>query len=193
MASRLNVLFRNAPRQFLERTVVFTEALYEPECQAPLRTRGINFYDLEPMGPHARLTVLAGLHLYQDATISGYFLPAGGAVYLPATDGPHQFAFLTSFLNARLWVAREGPELIRLFHDESGVGDLPRSMLAPTEAMSDGISFSTCVQTHLPGTLQATALLYKPPGEVWRLLVQQIVGVPERELVFRVVERPLRY
>ena len=192
MASHLNLLLSNSPLPFMERTVLVTEGLNEPSMARLLRTKRINFFDLEPDGRKANLRVFEGLHQYADTPIGGYYLDAGGTVVLPAGNTSCQFCFLRTFSNCRLYATREGESLIRLYQEQQ-LGGGSASGVAHTGDMLDEVSWSECLQRDIVGPLRATALLHKPPLERWSLLVQQIVGVEGRELVHRVVRRPLQY
>jgi len=192
MASHLNLLLSNSPLPFMERTVLVTEGLNEPSMARLLRTKTINFFDLEPDGRKANLRVFEGLHQYADTPIGGYYLDAGGTVVLPAGNTSCQFCFLRTFSNSRLYVAREGDSLLRIYQEQQ-LGGGSASAVGHTGNMLDEVSWCECLQRDVVGPVQANALLYKRQSEPWSLLVQQIVGVEGRELVHRVVQRPLQY
>ena len=192
MASQLNLLLANSPAPFLERTVLVMDGLSEPSAARLLRTKTVNFFDLEAEDRKAKIRVFAGLHQYTDTPLRGYYLDAGGTVVLPMHEAPCQFCFLRTFSNCRLYATREGESLIRLYQEQQ-LGGGSASAVAHTGDMLDEVSWSECLQRDIVGPLRATALLHKPPLERWSLLVQQIVGVEGRELVHRVVRRPLQY
>jgi hypothetical protein len=192
MASYLNLLLANSPVPFLERTVLVMSGSDEPTSARLLRTKTVNFFDLESEGRKAKLRVLDGLHQYTDMPLRGYYLNAGGMVVLPMHDAPSQFCFLRTFSNSRLHVTREGDSLLRIYHEQQ-LGGGSASAVGHTDNMLDEISSRECLLPDVVGPVQGNALIYKPQAGRWSLLVQQIVGVEGRELVHRVVQRPLQY
>jgi hypothetical protein len=192
MASHLNLLLANSPAPFLERTVLVMDGLNEPSAARLLRTKTVNFFDLEAEGRKAKIRVFAGLRQYTDAPLHGYYLDAGGTAVLPMREDLCQFCFLRTFSNSRLYVAREGASLLRIYQEQL-LGGGSASAVGHTGNMLDEISWCDCLQRDVVGPVQGNALLYKRQSEPWSLLVQQIVGVEGRELVHRVVHRPLQY
>ena len=118
MASQLNLLLANSPAPFLERMVLVMDGLDEPLAARLLRTKTVNFFDLEAEGRKAKIRVFAGLHQYTDTPLHGYYLDAGGTAVLPMRQNLCQFCFLRTFSNSRLYVAREG----------EGTGNQPRTL-----------------------------------------------------------------
>jgi len=192
MASHLNLLLANSPLPFLERTVLVTEGLSEPSSARLLRTKAVNFFDLEPEGRKAKVRIFEGLHQYADTPISGYYLDASGTVVLPAGEAAYQFCFLRTFSNSRLYVTREGDALLRIYQEQQ-LGGGSASAVARTDNMLDEISWHECLQRDIVGPVRGNALLHKPRSGRWTLIIQQIVGVVGSELVHRVVQRPLQY
>ena len=193
MAARLNQLFRTAPRQYLERTVLFLSSLCEWEYQPLLRTRIVNFFDLDPVGIHSRMIVLSGLHCYTDTPLSGYFLPPGGTVTLPTADGPHVFLFVRDFLNSAIHLSREGDEVIRLYHEEGISRSSMEHGFSHAANISQSIPFYEMIDENSLTPLRASALFYKPQGRPWRLMVQQIAGPEGCEVVLALREKDLDY
>lgn len=192
MSERLNLLFRAAPLAFMERVVFVTDSVGEGDGARQLWAKSINFFDLAPDGPKAQLRVIDGLHLYADTPLTGYFLPPGGAVTLPTTDTAHAFCFLRSFVNVTLYVVREGESLIRVFNEQQ-IEDGPVSaMVAAAGEELDRVHWKQCVNAQVLSPIQASALLWKPVGEPWTIITQQIVGVKGREFVYRATRRPLK-
>jgi hypothetical protein len=192
MSERLNLLFKAAPLAFLERVVFVTDTVGDQGAARQLWAKSVNFFDLHPDGPKAQLSVIDGLHLYSDAPLTGYFLAPGGSVTLPTTDGAHVFCFLRSFLNVTLYVVREGESLVRIFNQEQ-IEDGPVSaMVAAAGEELDRVHWKECVSTDVLSPIQANAVLWKPRGEPWTLIAQQLVGVKGREFVYRATARPLQ-
>jgi len=192
MSDRLNLLFRAAPLTFLQRVVFVTDTVSDRGAARTLWAKSINFFDLTADGPKAQLGVIDDLHLYSDAPLTGYYLPSGGAVTLPTTDTAHAFCFLRSFLNVTLYVVREGESLIRVFNQEQIENGPVSAMVAEAGEELDRVHWKQCVSTNVLSPIQASALLWKPIGEPWTLVTQQIVGVKGREFVYRATARPLK-
>jgi hypothetical protein len=191
MADRLNAQFRSDPEAFLDRYVLRTEMVSEQGSARMLRTRTINFFDLQHSGKTVALRVLRGLHLYADAPLSGYFLETDGIVMLPVTDGPHPFCFLHFFEGVTLRVFSDGKSLLRILHQqETPAGLAPRSVVAGGEPI-ETIRSTECLTLDIPAGIRAAAVLHKPLGGPWTLLVQQSVGVSGKEFVYRTLSRPL--
>ena len=192
MSERLNLLFRNAPQAFLNRVVLLTESVNEGDAARQLWAKSVNFFDFVPDGPKAQLRVLEGLHLYADTPITGYFLGRGGAVTLPTTDTAHVFCFLRSFLNVTLYVVREGESLIRVFNEEQMEDGPVSAMVAASGELLDRVHWKECVDQSVLSPIRASAVLWKPLGEPWTVITQQIVGVTGREFVYRTTARVLK-
>jgi hypothetical protein len=191
MANRLNAQFLASPLAFLDRYVLRTETVGKQTGARILRTRTINFFDLQHLGKNVALHVLEGLHRYADAPLSGYFLETDGIVMLPVSDGPHPFCFLHFFHGVTLRVFAEGEALVRILHQqETPAGVAPRSVAAGGEYI-DTIRSTDCLTLDIPAEIRAAAVLYKPLGEPWALLVQQSAGVLGSEFVYRTFKRPL--
>jgi hypothetical protein len=191
MAHRLNAQFRSSPQAFLDRYVLRTETVSEQSGTRMLRAKTISFFDLQPRGKTVALRVVPGLHAYADAPISGYFLETGGIVTLPIVDSPHSICFLHFFEGVKLQVFAEGDALLRILHQqETAPGLAPRSASADGELIYT-LSSTECLKLDIPAEIRAAAILHKPVGEPWILLVQQSVGVSGSEFVYRTVRRPL--
>jgi hypothetical protein len=193
VSSRLNQLFQYAPRQFLEKTVLFTDELTGPENTALMRNRIAHFVDLQPIKERASARVLAAQHLYSDATLTAYFVPIGGFAIVPKEDPPYRFVFLPEFAGCRLLVGSESEQLLR-FECEQGLGGpAPPPEFEPGSRYLDSFAYWDYTRGHLVGRIRATAVLVKERGEPWTVFMQQIVGTPGFEQVRLLFSRALRY
>jgi hypothetical protein len=193
MASRLNTRFISAPKQFLERTVLFSDGLLSEESTALSRNRLTHFFDLEPVKEQATLRVLAGQHLYvNDTHVTGYFVKPGSSTMVPKGDTSFRFVFLSEFTCCRLLVRNDGDEWLRLEMEENLVGRIP-----PAEGgdspYTDSFAYWDYTTGHLVGRIRGTAVLVKVIGEPWTFYMQQIVGTAGFEQVRLLFSRPLRY
>src|SRR5215472_13112123 len=102
MASRLNLRFRSAPRQFLERTVLFTDELSSPSSLSLTRDKIAHHLDLQPLGERATARILTGLHEYSDAPLTSYFVRPGVPILIPKADPPYRFVFFPEFNDCRI-------------------------------------------------------------------------------------------
>src|ERR1700685_2304720 len=107
MASRLNLLFQTAPKQFLERTVLFTNELSSPESQVLTRHKQVHHIDLEPVLTRSSARVLPNINSYSDTPLTSYFVPGSGFALIPKEDPPFKFVFFPEFVGCRLLVRRE--------------------------------------------------------------------------------------
>lgn len=128
MAERLNHLFQTAPRQYLERIVLFTDALSSDESLAQMRNRSTHHIDLQPLKQRSRATLLSGLHQYRDAPLISYFVAPGNFTLIPKSDPPYRFVFLPEFACCRLLVQTEGADWLKLSVEEglAGTSSPPR-------------------------------------------------------------------
>lgn len=195
MASRLNIRFVSAPKQFLERTVVFSDGLLSTESTALTRNRLTHFFDLEPSKERASVRVLAGQHLYSDDThVTGYFVKPGSSTMVPKGDTPHQFVFLSEFTCCRLLVGNDGDDWLRLEMEENLVGRIPPAESASGSRFRDSFAYwDYTTGGDLVGRVRGTAVLVKQPAEPWTVYMQQIVGTPGFEQVRLLFSRQLRY
>jgi hypothetical protein len=189
MAFSLNHLFQSAPYEFLQRNVLFMDAL----STAQMRNKIAHCIDLEGSGRHARARVLAGLHLYhQDAPLVSYFVAPGTVAQIPREDPPYRFVFFPDFTRCRLLVSADGPSFLRLEVEENLAGSVPPAEANPGSKFLDSFAYWDYASGHLIGVIRGTALLFKQPGEPWTMALQQIVGNPGHELVRQCVMRPLK-
>jgi hypothetical protein len=181
MASRLNLLFQAAPRQFLERTVLFTDELVTP------RNRIAHHIDIQPLKERATARVLAGLHLYSDTPLTSYVVAPGEPALVPKDNPPYRFVFVPEFTQCRLLLRAEGADCLRLDCEAKLGGPVPAA-----ESL-DSFAYWDYTGGDLVGAIRATAVLVKEPGQPWTIFMQQIVGTPGHEVVRRLFSRPLRY
>ncbi|MBV9154973.1 MAG: hypothetical protein JO097_01835 [Acidobacteriaceae bacterium] len=193
MASRLNLLFETAPKQFLEKTVLFTDELTSPESTALMRNRIAHCIDLQPLKGRATAQVLSGVHLYSDTPLTSYFTPPGGSALIPKDDPPYRFVFFPEFSRSRLLVRREGDGWLRLQCEEGLAGSMPAPESQPDSPYLDSFAYWDYTTGHLVGRVRATAVLVKEPNQPWTIFMQQIVGTPGFEVVRSLFSRSLRY
>jgi hypothetical protein len=125
MASRLNLLFQIAPRQFLERTVLFSDGLTSPESSVLLRHRIAHHIDLEPVQTRCSARVLPNINSYADAPLASYFVPPAGSVLIPREDPPCRFVFFPEFVGCRLLVRPEEAAWLRIDCEQGLGGAMP--------------------------------------------------------------------
>jgi hypothetical protein len=193
MASRLNLLFQSAPKQFLERTVLFTDELTSPQSSGLLRHKQIHFIDIEPLATRSSARVLPNLNAYADAPLRSYFVPPGGFALIPEEDPPCDFVFFPEFVGCRLLVQRESDEWLRLECEQGLAGRVPAAENQPGTRYTDSFAYWDYTSGHLVGRIRASAVLVKAAGEPWTFYMQQIVGTPGFEVVRELHWRKLRY
>ncbi|HEX7360564.1 MAG TPA: hypothetical protein VF283_08735 [Bryobacteraceae bacterium] len=193
MSARLNQLFQYAPKQFLERTVLFTDQLTQPESAALMRNRISHFVDLQPLKERATARVLPAQHLYSDATLTSYFVPPGGFAIVPTDDPPYRFVFLPEFACCRLLVSRESEQLLRFQCEQGLAGSMPPPEFEPGSRYVDSFAYWDYTRGPLVGRIRATAVLVKERDAPWTVFMQQIVGTPGFEQVRLLFSRALRY
>lgn len=193
MASRLNLLFNAAPRQFLERTVLFCDQLTSDESLSMMRNKITHFIDLEPLQLRASARVLAGLHQYEDTPLSSYFVPPVGTILVPKNDPPHRFVFLPEFSSSRLLVASDGDKWLKLSCEQNLSGTMPAAEAHPGSRYVDSFAYWDYTTGHLVGRIRGTAVLVKESDQPWTVYMQQIVGVPGHEQVRQLFSRALKY
>ncbi len=193
MASRLNLLFRSAPRQFLERTVLFTDELSSPESQALLRHKQMHHIDLEPVQTRSSARVLPSINMYTDTSLTSYFAPASGFALIPKEDPPFRFVFFPEFVGCRLLVQREENDWLRIDCEQGLVGSMPPAEAQKDSRYVDSFAYWDYTRGHLVGRIRATVVMVKEPGEPWTVYMQQIVGTPGFEVVRQLYSRKLRY
>lgn len=193
MASRLNLLFQTAPRQFLERTVLFTDELSSPASLSLTRNRIGHHLDIQPLNDRATTRVLSGLHQYSDAPLTSYFVPPGVSIPIPKDDPPYRFVFFPEFNSCRVLLRAEGEEWLRVECEQNVSGRVPAPEMAPGSPYLDSFAYWDHTAGDLVGRIRATAVLVKEQGQPWTILMQQIVGTPGLEVVRRLEMRALRY
>jgi hypothetical protein len=193
MASRLNLLFQNAPKQFLERTVLFTDELTSPESTALMRHKQMHHVDLQPLQTRSSARVLPNINAYADMPLTSYFVPAAGYALIPKEEPPARFIFLPEFVGCRLLVRPEETTLLRIECEQGLNGSLPPIESQKDSHYVDSFAYWDYTRGHLVGRIRATAVLVKEPGEPWTVYMQQIVGTPGFEIVRSLFSRPLRY
>lgn len=193
MACRLNLLFQSAPKQFLQKTVLFTDELTAPASLKLMRNRIAHHIDIQPLKDRATARVLAGLHLYSDAPLGSYFLFPGAVVLIPKHDPPYRFVFLPEFSRCRLLLRGEGDEWLRLEYEENLAGPMAPAEADRNSRYLDSFAYWDYTTGDLVGRIRATAVLVKEPDQPWTVFMQQIVGTPGHEVVRTVFSRPLRY
>ena len=193
MASRLNLLFQTAPRQFLERTVLFTDELSSPASQAIMRNRLAHHLDIQPMNDRATARVLSGLHQYSDTPLTSYFAPPGVSILIPKDNPPYRFVFFPEFNSCRILLRAEGAEWLRIECEQNLGGRFPAPEAAFGSPYLDSFAYWDHTSGDLVGRIRATAVLVKEQDQPWTILMQQIVGTPGFEVVRRLEMRPLRY
>lgn len=193
MALRLNLRFQSAPRQFLERTVLFTDELSSPASLSLTRNRIAHHIDIHPLNERAAARVLSGLHQYSDAPLTSYFVPPGTSIVIPKEDPPYRFVFLPEFNGSRILLRAESEKLLRVECESNLSGPMPPPESVPGSPYLDSFAYWDHNTGHLVGRIRATAVLVKEKGQPWTIFMQQIVGTPGFELVRRLESRPLRY
>jgi hypothetical protein len=193
MASRLNLLFQTAPRQFLERTVLFTDELSSPTSLSLTRNRIAHHVDIQPLNERATARVLSGLHQYSDTPLTSYFVPPGVSILVPKDNPPYRFVFFPEFSSCRMLLRAEGEEWLRVECEQNMAGRMPAPENSPASPYLDSFAYWDHTTGDLVGRIRATAVLVKEQGQPWTILMQQIVGTPGFELVRRLEMRPLRY
>ena len=189
MAQRLNLLFQTAPRQYLERTVLFTDQLGDPKTLAKMAHKMTQHVDIEPLQVRSSVRILQGLHEYQDTPLSSYVALSGTTTLIPKTDPPFRFVFLPEFTQCRLLVQPEENDWLKLHVESNLVGRTPPA----GSPYVDSFSYWDETGGLLVGRIRASAVLVKEPGEPWAILMQQIVGTAGHEVVRSFVSRTLRY
>lgn len=193
MASRLNVLFHSAPKQFLERTVLFTDDLTSSESTALTRNRQVHFIDIEPVTTRSSVRVLPTINSYADMPLPSYFVPPSGFALIPKEDPPHRFVFLPEFVGCRLLVRHEEADWLRLECETGLGGTMPPPESQKDSVYVDSFAYWDYTRGHLVGRIRATAILVKDPGEPWTVYMQQIVGTQGFEVVRQLFSKKLRY
>lgn len=193
MASRLNLLFQIAPKQFLERTVLFTDELTSPESESSTRHRQVHNIDLEPVQTRCSAKILPNINAYSDTPLTSYFVPPSGFALIPKENPPHRFVFLPEFVGCRLLVQREEADWLRLHCEQGLAGVVPPAESRQGSKYVDSFAYWDYTYGQLVGRIRATAVLVKDPGEPWTVYMQQIVGTPGFEVVRQLVSRKLSY
>ena len=193
MASRLNNLFQAAPKQFLERTVLFSNELTSPESAVLMRDRLSHFFDLQPVKEKATARVLASQHLYSDLPLVGYFVPTIGSAMIPRNDPPFRYIFLPEFTCGRLKIRADGDDWLRMDLDQNLLSVVPPIEKGRDSIYLDSFCYWDYTTGHLVGNIRATAVLVKEPDKPWTAYMQQIVGSAGFEQVRMLFSRELRY
>lgn len=193
MASRLNLLFQTAPRQFLERTVLFTDELSSPASLALMRNRIAHHLDIQPIKERATVRVLSGLHQYSDAHLTSYFALPNISIFIPRENPPYRFVFLPEFNDCRLLLRADGEQWLRVECEQNLPTRQPPPEATPGSPYLDSFAYWDHTTGDLVGRIRATAVLVKEPDQPWTILMQQIVGTPGFEVVRRLETRALQY
>ncbi len=193
VASRLNLLFHSAPKQFLQKTVLFTDELATPESLALTRNRLAHHIDIQPLSERATARVLSGLHLYSDTPLTSYFVPPGGSAMIPKKDPQYRFVFLPEFSGCRLLLRPDGEDWLRIEYEAGLSGALPRPESQRGSRYLDSFSYWDYTTGHLVGRIRATTVLVKEQDQPWTAYMQQIVGTAGHEVVRSLFSRALRY
>lgn len=193
MASRLNLLFQNAPKQFLERTVLFTDELTSPESKALMQHKQVHHIDLEPVQTRSSARVLSNINAYTDLPLTSYFVPPSGYALIPREDPPCRFVFFPEFVGCRLLVRPEETTWLRVECEQGLSGSVPPAESQQDSRYIDSFAYWDYTRGHLVGRIRATTVLAKEPGEPWTVYMQQIVGTAGFELVRELHWRKLRY
>jgi hypothetical protein len=193
MASRLNLLFQSAPKQFLERTVLFTDNLTSPESMALLRHKQVHCIDLEPLQTRSAARILPNVNAYNDLPMKSYFVPPAGYALIPKEDPPCRFVFFPEFVGCRMLLQPEEANWLRLECEQGLAGTLPPAEAQKDSRYVDSFAYWDYTRGHLVGRIRATAVLVKESGEPWTVYMQQIVGTPGHEVVRELHWRRLRY
>ena len=193
MASRLNLLFQSAPKQFLQRTVLFTDQLSSPESAGLTRHKQVHCIDIEPVGIRSSARVLLNVNAYADSPLTSYFVPASGFALVPGENPAHNYVFLPEFVGCRLLVKPEQNDWLRLELEQGLAGRMPAPESARGSRYTDSFAYWDYTHGHLVGRIRATAVLVKEAGVPWTIYMQQIVGTPGFEVVRELHWRKLRY
>jgi hypothetical protein len=193
MASRLNLLFQSAPKQFLERTVLFTDELTSPELASLLRHKHVHCIDIVPLDRRSKARVLLTVNEYTDTPLQSYFVPPAGFALVPKLDPPCRYVFLPEFVGCRLLVRPEESDWLHLECEIGLGGSVPAAEAQAGSRYVDSFAYWDYTHGHLVGRIRATAVLVKEPGEPWTVYMQQIVGTPGFEVVRELHWRKLRY
>jgi hypothetical protein len=193
MASRLNLLFQAAPRQYLERTVLFTHELTTPDALAAMRHRLTHHIDLQPLGTRSSAQVLTALHLYADTPLTSYFAVPGTSILIPRNDPPFRFVFLPEFSRCRLLVRAEGEDWLKLQVEEGLAGRMLPAEAQKDSPYLDSFAYWDYMTNYSVGQVQATAVLVKEPSQPWIIFMQHITGNKGQEVVSNLFWRSLRY
>ena len=190
MASRLNLLFQAAPRQFLERTVLLSDELITPESSATLQNRDVHHVDFQPSQGRVIARILPNLHLYQDVPLTSYVLRPMAPTLIPREDSLYKFVFLPEFSSCRLLISESGEKWLKL-HLEQGLGG--RMPEPDRTKYFDSFAYWDYTFGHLVGRIRATAVMVKEPGQPWTVHMQQIVGISGHEQVRMMFTKELKY
>lgn len=200
MASRLNLLFQSAPKQFLERTVLFSDKLNSPEAVSLTRHKQVHCIDIEPVQTPALtrssarvLPNINSYRAYNDTPLVSYFVPGTGYALIPREDPPCRYVFLPEFVGCRLLIKPEQADWLRVELEEGLVGSMPAPQSKKDSPYVDSFAYWDYTHGHLVGRIRATAVLVKKAGEPWTIYMQQIVGTPGFEVVRELHWRKLRY
>jgi hypothetical protein len=189
MASRLNQLFQVAPQSFLERTVLFTDALGAPQANNSLDV----CIDIEPVNTRSRARRLPSLHSYADMPMISYLVSPAGSVLIPKEDPPHKLVFMPEFTCCRLLVRNDGDDWLRLSIEQGLSGMLPAPESQTDSPYTDSVNYWQFHSDDLVGTIRGSAVLFKEPDLPWTFIMQQIVGPPGGEVVRKTFARVLKY
>ncbi|SRR5579884_20869 len=193
MASRLNLLFQTAPKQFMERMVLFTHGLTSPESAALTWGKQVHHLDIEPVATRSSVRVLPNINAYADMPLESYFVPAAGFALVPKEDPPCRFVFFPEFAGCRLLVQSKEAGWLRIECETGLGGAMPAPESQKDSRYVDSFAYWDYTRGHLVGRIRATTVLVKDPGEPWTVYMQQIVGTPGHEVVRELHWRRLRY
>ena len=193
MASRLNLLFRTAPKQFLEKQVLFTDELATPASLALMRDKLANHIDIQPLKHRCAARVLASLHLYDDLPLTSYFVAPERTILVPREHPPFAFVFFPEFTGCRLLIRPDGDDWLSLRCESGLTGRVPPIQAENGSHYIDSFAYWDYTTGDLVGRIRATAVLFKAQGEPWTMFMQQIVGTPGFEVVRSLFSRALRY
>lgn len=193
MAMRLNQLFQMAPDSYLERTVLFSDALGSPEASAITANCLLAHVDIEPVNTRSKARVLASIHQYLDTPMPSYLVPLTGSILVPVEQTPQRTVFMPEFSCSRLLVQRDGETWLRLSIEQGLHGLLPPPEKEAGSALCDSVNYWEFVTDDLVGRIRATAILFKEDDKPWRFIMQQIAGAPGAEVVRKTWTRELHY
>ena len=193
MASRLNLLFQTAPKQFLERTVLFTDELMSPESDALLRHKQVHFFDIQALQTRTVARVLKTISEYTVMPLAGYYVPPSGIALIPRDEPPHRFVFFPEFVGCRLMISPEGDDWLKVECEQGLVGSMPAPEKQKDTRCLDSFAYWDHTHGHLVGRIRATTVLVKEPGGPWTAYMQQIVGTAGFEVVRQLYSKTLRY